>query len=315
MEQQRGDFAGKNGFVWWTGVVEDRQDPLKMGRCRVRCVGWHSTNKMQLPTASLPWAMPSIPVNTNVVYTPREGDMVFGFFIDGENAQEPVMLGVFPGIPLKAGNAQEAFSDPRTGSQLSTAPVKPTESATTYPRKLDEPTTSRLARNDSKYPSEIVVAKKAKKASKVEPDSYYAAKYPYNNVYESESGHALEFDDTKDAERVHLYHRSGSYVEYGPLGDRSERIQRNKFTVVVGTDSIYVQGSVKMFVDGDYDLNVTGDIRINGKTVNINKGTMGAARIGDTADTGDQGTGSDTDVNSAGTNKIESGSGTVFIGD
>jgi hypothetical protein len=42
---------------------------------------------------------------------------------------------------------------------------------------------------------------------------------------------------------------------------------------------------------------------------------MGAARIGDTADTGDQGTGSDTDNNSAGTNKIESGSGTVFIGD
>jgi hypothetical protein len=315
MDEQRGDFAGKNGFVWWTGVVEDRQDPLKMGRCRVRCVGWHSTNKMQLPTASLPWAMPSIPVNTNVIYTPREGDMVFGFFIDGENAQEPVMLGVFPGIPLKAGNAQEAFSDPRTGSQLSTAPVKPTESATTYPRKLDEPTTSRLARNDSKYPSEIVVAKKAKKASKVEPDSYYAAKYPYNSVYESESGHALEFDDTKDAERVHLYHRSGSYVEYGPLGDRSERIQRNKFTVVVGTDSIYVQGSVKMFVDGDYDLNVTGDIRINGKTVNINKGTMGAARIGDTADTGDQGTGGEKDVNSAGTNVIETGSGTVFIGD
>jgi hypothetical protein len=315
MDEQRGDFAGKNGFVWWTGVVEDRQDPLKMGRCRVRCVGWHSTNKMQLPTASLPWAMPSIPVNTNVVYTPREGDMVFGFFIDGENAQEPVMLGVFPGIPLKAGNAQEAFSDPRTGSQLSTAPVKPTESSTTYPRKLDEPTTSRLARNDSKYPSEIVVAKKAKKASKVEPDSYYAAKYPYNSVYESESGHALEFDDTKDAERVHLYHRSGSYVEYGPLGDRSERIQRNKFTVVVGDDSVYVQGSVKMFVDGNYDLNVTGDIRINGKTVNINKGTMGAARIGDTADTGDQGTGGEKDVNSAGTNVIETGSGTVFIGD
>lgn len=269
MDDQRGDFAGKNGFVWWTGVVEDRQDPLKMGRCRVRCVGWHSTNKMQLPTASLPWATPSIPVNTNVVYTPREGDMVFGFFIDGENAQEPVMLGVFPGIPLKAGNAQEAFSDPRTSSQLAAAPVKPTESATTYPRKLDEPTTSRLARNDSSHPSEIVAAKKAKKASKIEPDSYYAAKYPYNNVYESESGHALEFDDTKGAERIHLYHRSGSYVEYGPLGDRAERIQRNKFTVVVGNDSVYVQGQVNIFVDGTVNataakFNLTGDVAVKG---------------------------------------------------
>ena len=283
MDEQRGDFAGKNGFIWWTGVVEDRQDPLKMGRCRVRCVGWHNTNKMQLPTASLPWAMPSIPVNTNVVYTPREGDMVFGFFIDGENAQEPVMLGVFPGIPLKAGNAQEAFSDPRTSSQLSAAPVKPTESATTYPRKLDEPTTSRLARNDSKYPSEIVVAKKAKKASKVEPDSYYAAKYPYNNVYESESGHALEFDDTKDAERVHLYHRSGSYVEYGPLGDRSERIQRNKFEVVIGNEQVYVKGDVTIYVDGNVQMTVGGNYQADiGGTCKITSGgnmTLKAPKI------------------------------------
>jgi hypothetical protein len=315
MSDVAGDFAGKNGFIWWIGVVEDRQDPLKLGRCRVRCFGWHSGNKMQLPTNMLPWAMPSIPVNTSSVYTPREGDMVFGFFIDGENAQEPVMLGSFPSIPLKAANAQDPFMDPRTSAQLASAPVKPYESATNYPRKLDEPTTSRLARNDSDYPSEIVAAKKSKRASKVEPASYYAAKYPYNNVYESESGHALEFDDTKGAERVHVYHRSGSYTEWGPEGDRAERIQKNKYTVVVGDDSLYVQGDVKIFVDGDYDLNVTGDIRVNGKTINLNQGTMGAARIGDTSDTGDQGTGSDTDVNSAGTNKIETGSGTVFIGD
>ena len=70
-----------------------------------------------------------------------------------------------------------------------------------------------------------------------------------------------------------------------------------------------------MYVDGNYNLNVTGDIKINGKTVNINRGTKGAARIGDTADTGDDGTGSHFDVNSPGTNVIETGSGTVFIGD
>lgn len=314
MENKK-NFAGKDGFIWWTGVVENRQDPLKLGRCRVRCLGWHSPNKMELPTDLLPWAIPNIPVNTSNVYAPREGDMVFGFFLDGENAQQPVMLGSFPSIPLKAANRQEPFNDPRTSSELSVAPVKPYESATNYPRKLDEPTTSRLARNDSDYPSEIVAAKKSKKESKVEPDSYYNAKYPYNNVYESESGHALEFDDTKGAERVHLYHRSGSYVEWGPNGDRAERIQRNKFEVVVGDEQVYIKGDVKIFVDGNYDLNVTGDIRINGKTINLNQGTMGAARIGDTADTGDAGTGSHFDTNSAGTNVIETGSGTVFIGD
>ena len=260
MEQKEENqkFAGKDGFVWWVGVVESRQDPLKMGRCRVRCVGWHAENKMLLPTDALPWAIPMLPLNNNNPYPPKEGDMVFGFFADGENGQDPIIVGVFPSIPLKAGNKQEAFNDGREEEQLTNAPVKPSESATLYPRRLDEPTTSRLARNDEDYPSPINQSKAANKASKVEPNSYYNAKYPYNNVYESESGHALEFDDTKGAERVHLYHRSGSYIEWAANGDRSERIQRDKFTVVIGDESVYVKGDVKMYVDGNFSLEIGG---------------------------------------------------------
>ena len=48
-------FIGKGGFVWWQGVVEDRQDPLKLGRCRVRIAGGHTHIKMEVPTADLPW--------------------------------------------------------------------------------------------------------------------------------------------------------------------------------------------------------------------------------------------------------------------
>lgn len=301
------DFAGKNGFIWWVGVVEDRQDPLKLGRCRVRCIGWHSDNKMQLPTDMLPWAMPAYPVNSVNTYAPKEGDMVFGFFLDGESAQAPVILGVFPGIPLKETNKQDPFVDGRTQEQLDAAPAKPSESKTNYPRKLDEPTTSRLARNDSDFPSEIVESKKKNKLSKVEPNSYYAAKYPYNNVVETESGHAIEFDDTPGAERVHIYHRSGSYIEWAANGDRTERIQKDKYTVVLGNDKIYIQGDVSVEVDGNYTLGVTGDVKINGKTINLNEGSKGAARVGDTADTKDP----DAEV---GTNKIETGSSTVFIG-
>jgi hypothetical protein len=262
MKTDQKDFAGKNGFIWWMGYVEDRKDPLKLGRCRVRCIGWHNPNKVQLPTNSLPWATSSIPINMPNVYPPREGDMVFGFFLDGENAQEPVMLGSFAGIPLKAAKPQEGFNDPRTASQLASAPVKPTENATNYPRKLDEPSTSRLARNDAKYPSEIVTAKKTKRLNKVEPESAYKAQYPYNNVYESESGHALEFDDTKDAERIHLYHRSGSYTEWRPDGSRSERIQKDKFEVVVGNEEVYVKGDVTIYVDGNAKIDVKKNVNM-----------------------------------------------------
>jgi hypothetical protein len=266
------DFAGKNGFIWWVGVVEDRQDPLKLGRCRVRCVGWHADDKMRLPTSDLPWAMPSLPTNNPSPYAPKEGDMVFGFFIDGENAQEPIILGVFPNIPLKTANAQEGFNDPRTGDQLTSAPVKPNESQTGYPRQLDEPTTSRLARNET-IDDSIVSQKKAKKASRVEPDPYYNAKYPYNNVYESESGHALEFDDTKDNERIHLYHRSGSYVEWGPAGDRAERIQKDKFEVIIGNEQVYVKGDVTVYVDGNVNMQIGGNFAVDiGGTCTINSG-------------------------------------------
>jgi hypothetical protein len=260
--ENRQDFAGRDGFVWFTGVVEDRNDPLKLGRCRVRCVGWHAEDKMRLPTDALPWTMPAFPLNNTNTYSPKEGEMVFGFFADGESAQVPIMMGVFPAIPLKAANRQDAFVDPRTDDQLKTAPNKPYETQTNYPRKLDEPSTSRLARNDSDFPSEINKAKAEKRLNKVEPASYYNAKYPYNNVYESESGHALEFDDTKDAERIHLYHRSGSYVEWAANGDRTERIQRDKFEVVVGNEQVYVKGDVTIYIDGNLNMEIGGTCNI-----------------------------------------------------
>jgi hypothetical protein len=183
--QDAKDFAGKNGFVWWTGVVEDRQDPLKLGRCRVRCVGWHSENKSLLPTNMLPWALPAYAPNHTQTYAPKDGDMVFGFFTDGENAQNPIMLGIFPKIPLKEANPQEPFSDCRTTQELQKSPRPPkskqyrldgsgititeTQRAPLYPRNdemnqynyhsslIDEPTTPRIARNDPEYMSKTYI--------------------------------------------------------------------------------------------------------------------------------------------------------------
>lgn len=93
----RNNFLGVSGFVWWIGVIEDRVDPLAVGRCRVRIHGWHSDNKSLLPTDNLPWATPILPINNSKSWSaPLVGDWVFGFFMDGENAQFPMMLGVIP---------------------------------------------------------------------------------------------------------------------------------------------------------------------------------------------------------------------------
>ncbi len=55
-------FMGADGFFWFTGVVEDRDDPEKLGRVRVRCLGLHSDSLLDIPKSDLPWAHVMHPV-------------------------------------------------------------------------------------------------------------------------------------------------------------------------------------------------------------------------------------------------------------
>ena len=98
------NFLGHDGFIWWIGIVEDINDPLTLGRCKVRCFGYHPAKKTNLvPTEDLPWALTIHPLNTPNLYgTPRVGEWVFGFFLDSLSAQEPAILGYLPAIPEAA---------------------------------------------------------------------------------------------------------------------------------------------------------------------------------------------------------------------
>jgi hypothetical protein len=93
------NFIGKDGFIWFIGVVENRADPLGMGRCQLRIFGWHTDNLSDLPTESLPWAQPMYPINNAKSFSaPRLGDWIVGFFMDGDSGQAPIMMGVLPGL-------------------------------------------------------------------------------------------------------------------------------------------------------------------------------------------------------------------------
>ena len=98
------NFIGQDGFVWWIGIVEDTADPLTLGRCKVRCFGYHPAKSTNLvPTEDLPFALSIHPLNTPNLYgTPRVGEWVFGFFLDALSAQEPAILGYLPAIPEAA---------------------------------------------------------------------------------------------------------------------------------------------------------------------------------------------------------------------
>ena len=97
---------GKQGFVWFFGLVEDVYDPLQVGRVKVRCYNFHSISDTVLPTEDLPWAHVVLPTTTASYQEKgisptflREGTTVVGFFADGMSAQMPIIFGTLPGIP------------------------------------------------------------------------------------------------------------------------------------------------------------------------------------------------------------------------
>ena len=92
----KSDVMGRDGFTWWVGEVEDNIDPQKIGRVRVRIIGWYTgagrkeAYTQELPTADLPWAVVLLPndqagiKNTGSKTELQVGAQVIGFFLDGE---------------------------------------------------------------------------------------------------------------------------------------------------------------------------------------------------------------------------------------
>ena len=80
------------------GIVEDNNDPLKFGRVRVRVLDIHGNDKIKIPTAKLPFAHVLHAGNHKSKFEVIAiGDWVYITTLDGQNAQEILVLGVLPG--------------------------------------------------------------------------------------------------------------------------------------------------------------------------------------------------------------------------
>jgi len=156
-------FMGQDGFVWFVGVVEDRNDPDQLGRVRVRCLGFHSDSLLDIPTIDLPWAHVMHPVTDAAMHglgnSPSflvEGSWVIGFFRDAAEKQQPVIIGSLPGTPSTAADPQLGFNDPRSPESPQTEylghpiygsyPVDGDFYTTKSGHEVGEPDTSRLGR-------------------------------------------------------------------------------------------------------------------------------------------------------------------------
>ena len=95
-----------------------------------------------------------------------------------------------------------------------------------------------------------------------QPLAAYGAKYPFNKVYESESGHVQEFDDTPAQERIHTYHRSGTFTEIDPNGTQVNYIVGDNFILMEQNGCIHVAGECNITVDGNTNIYARTDANI-----------------------------------------------------
>ena len=297
------NFLGKNNFIWFNGVVEDRSDPQKLGRLRVRCVGIHTDNKDDLPTTDLPWSQLIHPITSSGISglgsSPGfvvEGTWVFGYFRDGYNMQEPMVIGTLPGKPVELADTSKGFYDPNG----------------VYPKYKDEVDTNRLAINDTNAPHLGLELRKLTRKTGVptadfdaipveehvsteivasdsdvwsQPIVPYNAVYPFNHVFESESGHIVEIDDTKDNERLFTSHRTGTSQEISPDGTQVNIIKGDHYNIISGKSQAIIEGNSditiggrhKIFInkngqtDNHYDIQIGPNASVN---IQVDKGDM-----------------------------------------
>ena len=306
---------GNDGFNWFIGVIESRQDPEHCGRVRVRCLGHHTDDTNLIPTADLPWAHVMMPVtagaNSGIGFSPHfllEGTWVVGFFRDPA-MQEPVVMGALPGRNNSVTTDFTIASSSETGGQSKKGGFK--DPAGKYPLELyiNSVDTNLLAQNDpgdtsdghdyskqtQAHPSYGVKGGSevndkvhpkwkylvGKALTEVElqqvPSTQEKSAYPFNHVFESESGHYVEFDDTKDNERIHLYHRKGTLIEIDKDGHVVLKTPDNvNMTTIIGGDQdTYVKGNYSLTVDGNMNIHCTGVDTREGATAGSSSDPLG----------------------------------------
>ena len=290
---------GLDGFVWFTGVVENRNDPAKLGRVQVRCLGFHTEDLIDIPSADLPWAHVMHPVTDPAMQglgnSPSfltEGTWVIGFFRDANEKQQPIIMGSLPGVPANVADKTKGFNDPNG--------KYPSKSIEHSFHSVGESDVSKLARGVDAEGHRSLIERRGNRAetsvniqTAIKPDNTVVNKksktetpstfsephprgvevtdetntgvYPFNHVHESESGHIQEIDDTPNGERLLRQHKGGSYEEITNtsrtvrVGGDDEEQRADDYLIVTGDSNVYIMGNANVVTNGTLRHKVMGD--------------------------------------------------------
>lgn len=222
------------------GIVEDVNDPKKLGRVKVRMINEYSD---RVEVDDIPWAIPMMPVNSasylGIGSSPtglEKGSRVIGFFMDGDLKTKPIIMGSHP-IILNGNESEHSVAGQARGNGA----VK-------------------------------------KEYLDYEPQTQYASEYPNNSTISTKSGHLIEIDDTPKAERIHIFHKKGSYIEMNPDGSMIIKTNEKSYDIsmkekfIVSEKDIGIESkgeSVEIVGKKDIRITAEGEVIISADNVTI----------------------------------------------
>lgn len=279
----------------YRGVIEDNNDPKKLGRVKVRIFGIHtSVNENAgadfewVQTDQLPWATVMGSTSFGLVggigissVLPK-GTWVWVTLEQGRT-NYPVVIGTL------IGNVTEAADGVYDGGKGFCDPdgINPQKT------RVEESDINRLARNeklaDTSYDEakaydstdtihkitndnvdnvdSITDDKTGADVSQLEPNSLSdAAEYPNCTVLETQSGHVVEIDDTPDNERIKLYHKSGSFMEIRPDGtfiQKGVNAETPSHFIHMNSINEHIAMGVKRYIELNLEEIITGEVMRN----------------------------------------------------
>lgn len=293
-------FHGES-VKWFVGVVEENndetsKDKLMIGRCRVRILGVHSPTKVMddetgegIPVDKLIWGTPIMPpiyssmggIGVSPANRIMQGSWVLCMSMDGNKMQEVYIMGTIKGRPIERLNPNnQGFCDPDN--------VYPTDDM------LHNPDTHALAmgggggfivehKNGNRNEDIRMGSYNGGGGSWSQPISPYAAKYPFNLVYGSESGHVKEVDDSKGAQRLHWYHNSGTFIEIDAEGTKVCKTVGDDYEITVKDRNVLIKGDLNVTVEGNCTFFVKGNMvsQVSGNSQSLVEGNSETHVVGD----------------------------------
>lgn len=257
--------------MFYKGIVESIDDPEQLGRVQVRLFSKQDDDKNKLPTEQLSWCKVAGAANVTSgsegigwsTTALKVGDFVVGFFLDDDHLkQEFLVCWTILGVPKK----------PENNSSFNHSVAE---------HNIDIPDLNRLARG---YTDHTPIEERDKNTIEIEvqglkwsePKSGYFAKYPDNQVFQTKAGHLLEFDSTKDKERINIQHTKGTYLSWLSDGSFSHRVKGTSYCVIdndfllhvaesfaISTDTLQI--GMKQFNIKGNNVSISAACYINGK--------------------------------------------------